>query len=500
MSPVKWIEQNLIFLPLSGPGLKGAPVGRFILPFQRKIIRSALTDKGEPNKNVFLGFSRKISKSMIYSWLFNFLLETKEGMNLVTMASTFNQSNVIYHLIREQIRLNPNINEADYKVTEKYLVNQKKSNTLYKIFSKAESNLGMLNVSAVIADEIGAMQSRSNLDAILSGLSMAQTKPLLLFASNPPELFSHWSNEYLKTLKTDKDWDFYDFSAPMKADPYTKAAKSAANPFYAHYLKTKVPLLKSLYDFIEKESEKARFSSEALNIYRRFQLGQRVSAKAYLWVDIKDIQIAPLTILKDKSLRAVLGFDLALSRDFCACVLCLFNETTEDIYVRPFLHLANLNDRRPSQKQQFTKWNQSGFIRIQEREAIDKSLFCDEIKAFLSEHGITPEISVWDRNLSTGWTEEFPPSLLYKGTAAEMSHSIRFIEARSREKKLHFIGENPALMEMFDSVICSQKSKGFTLLDRTTSRHSIDGAVATTLCVKFFIENRRQAFFGVAIP
>ena len=98
------------------------------------------------------------------------------------------------------------------------------------------------------------------------------------------------------------------------------------------------------------------------------------------------------------------------------------------------------------------------------------------------------------------WTEEFSsdPELL-AGTARELSHSIRFIEARSKEGKVHFIGENPCLKKMFNDAICSQKSKGYTLLDRGSVWDSIDGAVCAVLATKYFIEHRHKGFYGFAI-
>lgn len=499
--PLQWICDNLIFLPVSGPKLKGQPIGRYLLPFQEKIITSALKPDGTPNKNIFLGWSRKIAKSTLFSWIFNYFLEEMEGFNLVTMASTFSQSNIIYGQVGDQIRLNEKINSKDYKITNlEGLRNNEKHNNLYKIFSKSTSNLGMLAVSSVIGDEIGAMQSRENLNSIMSGLAMAQTKPLLLFASNRPELPSHWSTEYLKTLKSDPEWAFFDYSAPMKADIYSDKAKCQANPFYKEYKETKNPLLKGVADFVDKEAERAKKSSENLVVYRRFQLGQPVSIKSYQWVDVSDIKTAPESILEDKKLRAILAFDLALSRDFCCCMLCLFNEDTEDIYLYPFLHIANLSDRIPSQKTLFSQWDTQKYITIQNEKAIDKSLFVSDVKKFLKEKKIIPEAYVWDRNLSTGWTEEFGSDpILYKGTAREISHSIRFVEARSKEGKLHFVGENPCLKWMFDCVVASEKSKSYLLLNRATTRQSIDGAVATVLGMKYFIENRKQSFYGMAV-
>ena len=41
-SPLKWIKEKLIFLPVSGPKQAGKPLGKFMLPFQEDIIRAAL--------------------------------------------------------------------------------------------------------------------------------------------------------------------------------------------------------------------------------------------------------------------------------------------------------------------------------------------------------------------------------------------------------------------------------------------------------------------------
>ena len=499
-APLNWIKDNLIFLPISGPLLKGHSVGKYILPFQEDIVKSALRPDGSINKNVFMGYSRKISKSLIFSWIYNYLLENREGLCLVNMASTFSQSNIIYSLISSQILLNPLIEDKHYKIRKEELQNLERHNHLYKIFSKASSNLGMLNVSGLIADEVGAMQSRENINSILSGMALAQEKPLLLFSSNPPEFISHWSTEYIKTLRSDSDWDFYDFSAPLNIDPFSEEAKVRANPFYKEFIETQNPTLASVKTFIDKEAEKAKKSSENLAVYRRFQLGQRISAKEYEWISVSDIQIVSEDILKDTDLRAILGFDLAFSNDFCACVLCLYNESSEDIYLYPFLHLANTENRRPNQRTLFESWHKAGYINLQNAPAIDKSIFCADVKNFLNKHDIKPEKYVWDRNLSSGWTEEFSddPELL-SCTARELSQSIRFLEARSKEKKIHFIGKNDAFLKQFEDCIVSAKSKGYCLLDRYSRFESIDGPFCVVMATKYFLENREQKFYGFAI-
>ena len=222
---LQWICDTLVFLPVSGPKLKGQSIGGYLLPFQEHIIKEALTSDGEPNKNIFLGFSRKISKSMMFSWILNYFAENKEGFHSVLMASTFGQSNVIYSLVKDQVLLNPKIDKTHYKITRENLVNKEKHNSLHKIFNEAPSNLGLLNVSCVCSDELGAQKSRANLNSITSGLAMAQTKPLLLYSANRPEEQSHWSNEFLRVLEKNPKWSFFNFSADMKLDPFFRRSK-----------------------------------------------------------------------------------------------------------------------------------------------------------------------------------------------------------------------------------------------------------------------------------
>lgn len=498
--PLTWIKKNLIFLKHDGPDLVNKPIGHAITHFQEEWIRQALTPSGDPNKNLFLGFARKISKSMVFSWIISWMLETKEGFNIVLASKTHSQTGIIYDLVKRQIINNQKLKEKDYKIVRDFIEHKERENRMSRVFSEGSSNLGLIGVQCLIGDELGAMRSRENLDNITSGMSFSRPRRLLLYASNPPEFNSHWSNEFCKTLKMNPKWSFYDYSAPPKDDPHNPETWAKANPFVRAYLKTKNPLFKGVYQDYEDESADAQRSAENLLKFKRLGLGQRVSARAYQWIDVADIKTAPLTILEDTSLRCIAGFDLALSRDFCSCCLCFFDETTEKIYIRPFLHLANTEDRNPSQRTLFEKWDKANFIKIQNRKAISKEEFEADILDFVKEHGITIEASIWDRNLSQGWTESFEPAEKIAGTGRELTHAIRFLEARAREGKVFFLEKNPALLWMFENAVCSAKSKSFVLLDRAGDINSnIDGAVSCVLATRHFVNNRQQSFQGFAL-
>ena len=79
MSPVKWIEQNLIFLPLSGPALKGAPVGRFILPFQRKNYQSRPDRQGRAEQKCLHGIQPEDQQKHDLQLAFQLFVGDKRG-------------------------------------------------------------------------------------------------------------------------------------------------------------------------------------------------------------------------------------------------------------------------------------------------------------------------------------------------------------------------------------------------------------------------------------
>ena len=69
---------------------------------------------------------------MMFSWLYNYLMHNKEGYSLVSMASTFSQSDIIYRLIWDQIRLNKKINEKEYRKTLEQMENKSKAKHVAK--------------------------------------------------------------------------------------------------------------------------------------------------------------------------------------------------------------------------------------------------------------------------------------------------------------------------------------------------------------------------------
>ena len=494
--PLQFIKDKLIFLPASGKTLAYKKVGKFICPFQEKIITTAYDHNGDVKNSIFLGWSRKISKSMLLSWFYNYCLESKEGWQGVVMASTFGQSGNIWDLIRGQIESNPEICEGDYSLTREKIKNNITDSCIYRVFNKASSNLGMVAIQSAIADQIESMPTIDNINAVFTGMLMQEGKPHFLLASNPPIHISHWSIDWLKAKKEDKRFKFFDFSAPLSMDYESVDARVKANPFYALYKKSpkKYKHLKGVVSNIDAEFESAKKSDVVT--FRKYFLGQRISSKSYEWVKSQDLKVMPLQEVLERNTRVVAGFDLSLVRDICSCVLCFFDETEGKIFMKPFFHVSNIREKSKKQQSQFLTWHNQGHITIQDLPAIDRDIFLNEIKDFISTHNIRLAKHVWDRGLvSTLWTDCLAkePELV-RGTPYHMTAGIRHIEAKAREGSLYMTEDNPCFRVMFDSCIVSAKSKGYCSLDRASDKHFIDGCISAVLATKWILENKKKQF------
>ena len=234
MTPVKWIEENLVFPPIiSSELIAGDKVGKHIIPFQRQILKQALVN----NKNIFIGFSRQISKSSLFAWIIVYLLENRLIQG-VAMGPTYGQGDVVFKAVKKQIQFSEDLNDK-YKIRADYIENKESGSLVKKIYNSPSANLGNMAIGFVVIDELCSYSplAKENLLTILGGLGMSGQQPLQLYATNPPTDPLHWSLDYIKGLKTDSNTAFFDFSAPAQDDIYSEETWSKANPFIAHYLK-----------------------------------------------------------------------------------------------------------------------------------------------------------------------------------------------------------------------------------------------------------------------
>ena len=493
MSPIKWIENNLIFPPvISSELIAGHKVGDHIIPFQRKVLRQAL----ENRKDIFIGYSRQISKSSLFAWIVLYLMEN-HALQGVTIGPTYGQGDVVFKAIKKQIQFSE-VLSGNYKLRADYIEHKTTGSLVKKIYNSPSANLGNMAIAFVVIDELCSYSplAKENLMTILGGLGMGGQKPLLLYATNPPVDPTHWSLDYIKTLIADKNTAYFDFSSSIKADIYDPKTWAKANPFIKYYLKTKDPVYKWTYDFYTSKALLAKESKEAELDFRRQLLGQRVATDAFKFADIERIQLADDSIYTDKSLRWCLGIDPAWKFNFCAVSLIGFSEITETLFIKHFLFLANTEARRPSQKIQFLEWHKRGFIKLFNTATVPREPVIKEIKDFIADKGLKIEKVIVDPGQAKQWDfeKEFSQLEYVYNSPRHMTGAIRYLEKIIHDRKCFFIGQNPCALIQYDSAIVSVKSQDYCSIDKASEWASVDSVIASALATKHLSETKKKNY------
>ena len=493
MDPVEFIENNFYFLPgISNKVVSGKKVKKHIVPFQRDILKACLID----DKDIFIGYTRQISKSTLFSWIVLAIMETKPGSRGFCLASKYEQTAHVYNAVKNQILFNPELKKR-YEVTKHYIQGENHS-WFKRASSKPGGELGNMAFSYGVIDELAVFsyQTKEAMENLLNGMAMSGHKPKLMFGCNPPSDPEHWSLDFIKRLQADKGTRCFIFSANKDLNIQKKETWAEGNPFIKHYLETKKKAYKETYNFYKRKAHLAKESKEAETDFRRQLLGQRVNSEGHKFIDISKIQIADDSVYEDKSLRWCLGIDPAWRFNFCAFILMGFAESTESTFIKPFLFLSNIESRRPSQKLQFMEWAKQDYIKIYGQDSIPRLETIRAVKNFIDQKNIKIEKVIVDPGQAKQW--EFEKNL--KGveyvvnSPRNMTGSIRFLEKIAGDGKLFFIGKNPALSVQYDSAIVSIKSQDYCAINKVGEYTSVDGVVASTLAMKHLSENKRKSY------
>ena len=503
--PLKWIKENLHFPPIFGSELAGHKVGRFILEYQEDIIRSALQSDGRANKNIFMGYTRKIAKSLLYSWIFLYLLHNRPGKQLVCMASKFDQANLIHSLIRMELETNKRLKRY-YKFRKDFIENKQTFSKVMVLPTKPSSNLGLFNISGITVDEVGAWNDRASLTAVLSGMrSEGDDRPLILMASNPPESLEHWSLPYIDNLELSPDWTFFRYEIPSDKDVFDENNWAVCNPLIKAYQNKefKTPghekSLRVSLKFMQSEARRAKQAGgpELLD-YKRYLCGQRVSADAFKFVEVERIKCISETdfLHHARNLRFCLGCDLAFTHDFCSFALVGFDEDTDEIFVKAwnFLARGSLANRRDNQKRLFLDWHNSGHIIVLDTDTIEPEEVTDEVKTYLEDHGIHVEKTVFDPYLHHNFSKEFYNIETLKGTATNLTGPIRRLQKITLDDNFYLVDRNPSVIYMLQNSLVNMKSKLYCNIDRQNTSKSIDVVVAILNALKPLTEKPKLLF------
>ena len=495
--PLSWISKNCVFPPQAGKALAGKSVGKYLLPFQKKILKAIFKEKGGINKDVYIFGCRKISKSLLYSWTAFFLLcdSRRTGYEVPVTASVFNQGLILHRQIESQITSQKE--QKDFKIRRDYFLHKKTMNKIHVVYNSTDSNLG-LQSSAAIFDEIGAYKDSSIIDTIQSGQSLSQGRPLNLFASNPPKHPHHFSVGLLKALQSDPGTEVFKFSAPVDSD-WESPSTWEVNPFIKEYRKNKNPLFKGVYDFYKREIEKVKQanSPEKETSFRRLLLGQVISQDASVFIEDDELKTIPAEseVLLDRKLRFCVALDLSTVRDFTAVNFMLFDELNEKLFFYPMLYLPKIDSRLPTQARIFQRWNDAGFITIQNSPVTDKEAIVSDVFAFIKDMDRKPEAIVFEQAGSSGWLPDFKSDFkteVVRYRPLDVTESVNKIQRIAKKGHFYMINENPCVRWQLSNCSVSEKSKNYRMINRLSPRASIDTFAALSMGMKHFLDNKKR--------
>lgn len=497
---LSWIEQNCKFPRTAGRDLHGKPCGDYLLPFQKEIITNLFNPDSTVNKSgCFLYGCRKVSKSLLYSWIFYYLISDfhRIGFQAPLVASSYSQTEIIFRFIKEQVLMNKQTSQM-FLIRKDYIENRMTGSLVHKVYNSPESNYGG-QPSGMIADEINNYANDRNMESIETGMALSEDKPIKLFAANPPEDREHFVLPLLQECEKDSDFYVKKFSTDNKLDPFDPKTWKTANPFIKEYFKSKKKKFSGVYNFYQKQSALAKANKAKEISFRRLLLGQGVSAAYTEWFDTSLIKTAGESVYKRDDLRWVVGIDLSAVKDFTAVSFIGYSDK-EELFTKNFLYLPNLSKRKETQKKQFLIWEKQGFIKIQRKEVTNKEQIISDFKNFIHKYNLKPEAIIFDPALAPHYFEDLkqynPQVVRYSGR--QMTASIREVERIGTAGKLYIIGKNPSVSWQFKNCVVSQKSKSYCLLDRLSPHYSIDAPVAITLGMKYIIDNpikKQEAFY-----
>ena len=490
--PLQWIEKNFRFPVSSGRHLAGKPVGKYLLPEQRKMIREVFSPNGDIQSSLYIQGCRKVGKTMMHSMITWYLLNDPKriGFQGSCMASIFQQSKLVYEQLISQ-----KFNKKDIIfLTE--TIKQKKTKARLDFFANSPNAVLGLEGDMLIADEIAVYKNPDALLNLSTGGALAPDRFLKLFSSNPPLTDDHFSIDFLKSCSSDPNFKVHRFVLKAKEDWTKEENWAKANPFIAEYFNSKGKRFSYVMEFYRDY-----FNNRALNSkmeehsFRRYLLGQFCSGENE-FIDLNKIRECGDEVYSDSSVRWCVGADYSVTTDMTCLALCGWSQSKGKLFVKPFLYLPNCNKRRESQKRKLQQWEKAGYLTIQNREVLDGDQVSSDVIGFISERNIVPECIIFDKALSQYHIDAFKDfkTQAVRMSPMEMTRGIRELQRVGQDNGLYFIGRNDCLKWQFGNILVSEKSRNFVTMNRVSTSQNIDGPQAIALAMKYFTENKTKNY------
>lgn len=508
VSALDWISENCVFSPeQGGPHLAHKKVGQFLFDFQKEVIESMFDENGDVKINgIFIGFSRKFGKSWLLALCLQYLFNTKFGWKCQIVSGSMNQANLLFKMFKDQFLYSPPlikmVEQKKVKVKAD-IIESENGCIVEKVPSTGLGNLGK-SADCICLDELSAIKTREVYNVLSSGaFGTSGQKFLTILISNPPLVKSHWSFEYVESLKKNDAWKVYQYAIAKDKDVFDESNWKDANPLIGEYLKNpdKNHYLRPLYENFKEAAKEAKDGdSEVIAEFRRFRCGQRLSLQASVLCDVENIKTITLDDFKKlkDSLVFYAGIDLGIHDDFSCVCLAGWDSQTGNVYFIPFLHMAKIGDNkvRPNRKRQLESRHDRKQITIQEKAGQDHRLLENDVWKFLEDHNLSVQKTFIDVPLYVDGSFEFSEIEKVRSGPYTMTLPTRRFQAWSTENKFFIVGENPEFKEHLSNCLVNIWRDEYCIPYRSSRFLKIDGAVAAILSIFGIVKEEKEPDFN----
>lgn len=461
-----------------------------LLPFQREFIK-LVYDNPHVTRQAILSIPRKNGKSVLTSALLLAHLcgpEYVRNGQLYSCAMDRSQAAIIYEACAKMILLSPSLSKLVALGKLKLKDSTKEImclplGTRYRALSSDAKTAHGKSPVLYIYDEIGQVRGpRCKLFEAMETAGGAHAAPLGILISTQAENDGDLLSELIdRTLSGSNPRNVCMLhTCPVDIDPYTDDALIAANPSWSFINQD---LLRSL-------QTDARQSPAFAPAFKNLHLNQRISGEVrFVEPEIWDANAAKPHNWHGKDL--VIGLDLSQVRDLTSMTVA--HADGKDLSVHQYFWLpeVGLRDKSNSDKIDWCRWQEMGFLETTPGRAIDYSHVAQrllEISQKAKSVTVLYDAAMMGEfrramhfvGFTDNWIEQ--NMIAHRQGTRSMGPAVNALERALLDGRLRH-GANPILTMCVQNVVIRRDGVGNRAFDKSSASRKIDGAVTLAMAI-----------------
>jgi phage terminase large subunit-like protein len=475
------------------------PAGKFVgkplrlREFQLNFIRDVYNKRNENNVRVrrqaVMSVGRRAGKTLLAALLILIHLcgpAKRQNSTLVSAATTRKQASIVFRLVCQMIRLNPDLaRQLNIVDSTKHIVNPVDGSYYAAISAEAGGQYGE-GLDLVVYDELAQARSSALYDALMTSLG-SQVEPLMMIISTQAPANDHILSELIDYGMKIRDGEFVDdsftvhlYKADDDCDLQDEEQWFKANPALGDY--------RDIDEFRTSMARAAKVPSLEATL-RNLYLNQRVQAMApFLTQNVWNACQGEIdtTLLADG--RPVFaGLDLSARTDLSAMVMAVADdEGIFHLFPRVWTPADTLTERSIRDRARYDVWVAQGHMIAVPGNSLDYDFLATDI-------GDTSRTTNFDRIAYDAWRIDVfrqalarmsvqVPLVSFGQGFKSMAPAIDIFEELAINGRIRH-GGHPVLRWCISNAVIERDAAGNRKLTKAKSFGRIDVAIAAIMAV-----------------